>query len=131
MGGLSMTNAALLVAAILTIGVGAVHSWLGERRLIGPLLAPERRQGLLASSAFARQVLRFAWHVTTVAWWGIALILGALALAPLDPQGRLVVMAIGATFLVTGLLTLVASRGRHLAWPVFLAIAGLSLAPLL
>lgn len=126
-----MTNTTLLVAAILTIAIGAVHSWLGERRLIGPLLSPELRQGPLASSPFARQVLRFAWHLTSIAWWGIGAILAVLAFSPLDPQSRLMVAVIGATFLASGIVTLVASRSRHLAWPVFLAIAGLSLAPLL
>ena len=127
-----MTNATLLAAALLTFMIGAIHSWLGERRLLGPLLAPERRQGLLASSGFARRTLRFAWHLTTIAWWGIGAALIALAVSPpLDRQGRLVLGTIAATFLVTGIVTLVTSRGRHLAWPVFLAIAGLSVAPLL
>lgn len=127
-----MTPAILIAAALLIVFIGVVHSWLGERRLLGPLLAPERRQGLLASSAFARQTLRFAWHITTIAWWGIGAALIALALSPpLDRQGRLVLGTIAATFLVTGTVTLVTSRGRHLAWPVFLAIAALSAAPLL
>ncbi len=67
-----MLSTSLLLAAVLTFLVGAVHSWLGERKLIGPLLALE-----VAS----------------------------------------------ATFLVTGVIVLVTSRGRHLAWPVFLIIA--------
>src|SRR5258708_2928961 len=45
-----MLSTSLLVAAVLTFLVGAAHSWLGERKLIGPLLAPEGRQGLLAAS---------------------------------------------------------------------------------
>ena len=36
---------------------------------------------------------------------------------------------IAAIFAVTGIVTLAVSRGRHLAWPVFLAIAALSAAP--
>lgn len=129
---MAKVNATIFAAALLTFLIGAVHSWLGEWRLIGPLLAPEQRQGRLASSAFARGVLRFAWHVTTIAWWGIGAALIALAAsAPLDRQGRLVLAIIAVTFLVTGLVTLIAGRGRHLAWPVFLAIAGLSAAPLL
>jgi hypothetical protein len=122
----------LIAAAALTLAIGAVHSWLGERRLLGPLLAPGRRQGLLASSGFARRVLRFAWHLTTIAWWGAGAALIALAASPpLDRQGRLALATIAATFLVTGIVTLVVGRGRHLAWPVFLAIAGLAAAPLL
>lgn len=125
-----MTHITLAAAAVLTIVIGLVHSWLGERRLIGPLLSPERRQGMLVASAFARRVLRFAWHLTSIAWCGIGAILAALAVSPLDRQGRYALVAIGTTFLVTGMVTLVVSRGRHLAWPFFLAIAGLAIAPL-
>jgi len=126
-----MTNASLIAAALLTFIIGTVHSWLGERRLIGPLLALDQRQGILANSAFARRILRFAWHLTTLAWWGIGAILGALALSPVSGQGRAILWIIALLFLSTGLVTLITSRGRHLAWPVFLAIAGLSLLPIL
>ena len=126
-----MANMGLLAAGILAFAIGVVHSWLGERRVLGPLLAPARRQGILASSAFIRRVLRFAWHLTTLAWWGMGAILAALAFSPLDPQGRIVLVGIGVTFLLTGIVILVTSRGRHLAWPAFLAVAGLSAAPLL
>lgn len=118
----------LLVAAVLTFGVGLAHSWLGERKLIGPLVSPETRAGLLAQSGWARRVVRFAWHITTVAWWGIAALLVALAFSPLETQGRYALFAIAVIFGASGVLTLVTSRGRHLAWPVFLAVAGLSLA---
>lgn len=117
-----MISTSLLLAAVLTFLVGAAHSWLGERKLIGPLLAPEARQGLLART-WVRSVLRFAWHLTTIAWWGSAATFAALARAPLSAQGRLTVELASATFLVTGVVVLVTSRGRHLAWPVFLIIA--------
>jgi hypothetical protein len=126
-----MTSMPLFLAAGLTFAIGAVHSWLGERRLLGPLLSPQTRQGVLADSAFARQVIRFAWHVTTIAWWGIGAILMVLAFSPATGGGRLSAAIIAVTFLVTGGVILATSRGRHLAWPVFLAIAGLSAWPLL
>ena len=126
-----MLSISLVVAAVLTVLVGVVHSWLGEHRLIGPLLSPEGRRGILASSAFARGVLRFAWHLTSVAWWGFAAIMIVLAQAPPDGPARMVLVMTALMFLVTGLTTLITSRGRHLAWPVFLAIAGLCVAPLL
>lgn len=126
-----MVSTALLVAAALIFGVGAAHSWLGERLLIGPLLALDRREALLKKGGFGARVLRFAWHLTTVAWWGIGAMLVAIARLPLDPASRVILVVIAATFLVTGLTILLTSRGRHLAWPVFVAIAGLSLAPLL
>ena len=125
-----MIHLSLVVAAILTFGIGVVHSWLGEVRLIGPLTAPGKRQGLLDKSAFARQVLRFAWHLTTLAWWGIAAILALLAMSTIEGEIPTILTIIAVTFFVTGLVTLVSSCGRHLAWLVFFAIAGLSILPL-
>jgi hypothetical protein len=126
-----MTHASLLTAAALAFGVGVVHSWLGERWLIGPLLAPGRRQGMLEKSEFARRALRFAWHLTTIAWWGPAAMLVWLARAPLDSTGRAMLTITAVMFLITSIVTLAVSRGRHLAWPVFMAIAGLSIVPVL
>ncbi len=113
----------LLLAGVLLLGVGVVHSWLGEVRLIGPLLSPAGRSGVLAQSSYARNVLRFAWHLTTLTWWGMGLSVAALA-APfaVDPRVALL-FGTGVTCLLMGLIILAVGRGRHLAWPVFLAVA--------
>jgi hypothetical protein len=121
-----MTSTALVGASALLILIGIAHSWIGERRLIGPLLRPDSGSKLLDRSPFAGQTLRFAWHITTIAWWGTAAALIILARPPITGQGRAILVAIAATYAITGLITLVASRGRHLAWPVFFAIAGLT-----
>lgn len=118
-----MTSAALLTAAVLTVIIGLIHSWLGEVRLIGPLTAPETRTGLLAKSRFARDVLRFAWHLTTLTWIGIGAVFAIFARAPMNEAGRSVLLALALTMLLTGLVILYTGRGRHWAWPVFLAIA--------
>ena len=124
-------NAALLVSAGLTALLGIVHSGLGEARLIGPLLAPEGRTGLLARSAKARSILRFAWHLTSLAWWGLAAVLGALALAAPGRSETAVLAVVAVTLASSGLIILATSRGRHLAWPVFLLAAGLAVLPIL
>jgi FtsH-binding integral membrane protein len=85
----------------------------------------------LADSAYARNVLRFAWHLTTLAWWGVGAILVVLALSPFQGRESSILLIVTSTFLVTGLVALVMSRGRHLAGPVFLVIAGLSALSLL
>lgn len=126
-----MTSSALFAAALLTFAIGAIHSWLGERKLLGPLLAEGRRAGMLEKSEFARGVLRFAWHITTIAWWGMGAVLLAYSQMAPDAGLRIGSIVMAATFLVTGLIILAVSRGRHLAWPVFLAIAGLVLVPML
>ncbi len=123
-------NAVLVLAALMAAAAAIVHSMLGERKIIGPLLAPERRQrflDVLEKSALTRGVVRFAWHVTSVAWLGLAAVLVALASAPPEDRAAAVAGVVAATFFVTGSITLVASRGRHLAWPVFFAIAALCL----
>jgi hypothetical protein len=122
---------ALAAAAALTLIVGIAHSWLGERLLLGPLLAPASRSGLLRDSRTARRILRFAWHLTTLAWWGLAAIFLALAGAPLTAATRHVLAVLALTFLLTGSVILLSSKGRHLAWPAFLAIAGAAAFPLL
>jgi hypothetical protein len=115
----SLGNVSLLVAALLLLFVGAAHSYLGERYILVPLF----RRGAAASSPesrpFTRRTLRFAWHVTTVAWWGAAAALWAMR----DGSARAGVRALAVTFALTALVVLVGSRGRHLAWPVFLLIA--------
>jgi hypothetical protein len=125
------TPSALATAAVLLLAIGVVHSWLGERRLIGPLLAPDRRSGMLANSDRARKVLRFAWHLTTLTWWSLAAILLALAATPLTRQGMTILLIIATLSALSGLTILIVGRGRHLAWPVFLAVAGLTLWPLI
>jgi hypothetical protein len=68
--------------------------------------------------------LRFAWHITSVAWLGLASLILVLAQSPgaaQVTQARL----IAGVFGISGLAALVGSRGRHLSWVVFLVIAAL------
>ncbi|MGL4638069.1 MAG: hypothetical protein ACRCWF_18970 [Beijerinckiaceae bacterium] len=124
-----MVTVSFISATILTFVVAAAHSWLGERMLIGPILAIPAQSGPLASP-FKRCLLRVAWHVTSLAWIGLGLTLATLTLAPLNATIRWVAAVIGLTFLVSGLVSLVAARGRHPSWIAFLAIAFLCFWPL-
>lgn len=124
MGGL-----ALYLAAAAIVAIGLVHSVLGERWLIGPLLSPEFRRGMLAKSEFARRTLRFAWHITTLAWWGIAVVVVLLAQSSEVTSQSAVFFTLATMFVLTGAVTLVVSRGRHLAWPVFFGIGALLIVP--
>ena len=113
-------NNALYVAAILTIAISVAHSYLGERYILMRLFRHTDLPKLFGSDDFTKKTLRFAWHITSVAWLGFAAIL--ILMARGGPTVRALGVVIGATFLLHGLITLVASRGRHLAWPVFLTI---------
>lgn len=122
-----MSDGLLLSAALLLVVTAAVHSVVGERRLIGPVLA--RHDGIL-KSPLARFILRFAWHITSVAWAVIALILLALVLDP--PAVRWWAAAgTGAAFTTIGVFTAISSRGRHIGWPFLTGIGLAALASLL
>ena len=128
--GQAMIHPTLLMAAILCLAISIIHSWLGEQRLIGPMLQPSMHIGVL-KHRFARKLVRFVWHVSSLAWTGIGLVLAALAFLPLEASGFWMLAITGATFAVIGVLALWVGRGRHHAWIGFLAIAGLCAFPLI
>jgi hypothetical protein len=113
----------LVVAAVFVLLLGCAHSYLGERYILIRLFRRGELPELLGGQEFTRRTLRFAWHLTTVAWFGLASILLVVAAGSVGRRPELQVIA--ATFLVSGMVSLVASRGRHVSWVVFLAVAGL------
>ena len=115
----------LMIAAWLAFGVGIAHSVLGEKLLLIRLFRRPDLPTLAGSATFAARTLRFAWHITTVAWWGFAAMLVLASRDALSQHNALVALAV--TMLVTAAMILVASRGKHLAWPVFAAIAAAAL----
>ena len=121
-------NPMLITAAVLTMGIGIAHSWLGERYIISRLLRRDDLPKLFGDDTFTRQTLRFAWHLTTVAWFGLAAILAVLSGALVGIRvSDGVVFAIAMTFLINTLVALIFSKGRHLSWVVFAAITALCL----
>jgi len=115
----------LLVAAALAFAVGLAHSILGEKFILIRLFRRPDLPRLFGSSDFTVRTLRFAWHLTSVAWWGLAAVLVLLARPTLDHAA--VGLVVGGTFLVHFAVALVGSRGRHLAWVAFLAIGLLAI----
>jgi hypothetical protein len=118
-------NFYFVFAAVLTLAIGLAHSWLGERYILRRLFRRQNIPHLFGSDAFTKRTLRFAWHLTTIAWFGAAALIFILASSPPDASARMLSRVIAATFLVSGVVALVGSRGRHLSWVVFLLIAGL------
>jgi hypothetical protein len=110
----------LYVAAALIFLVGLAHSFLGERYILVRLLRKSDLPKLFGDDTFTRQTLRFAWHVTTVTWWGIAVLLIVLAKdrATLNDVANV----IGVTLLICGLLPLIMTKGKHLSWVAFFLI---------
>ncbi|HRX87966.1 MAG TPA: hypothetical protein P5528_00845 [Steroidobacteraceae bacterium] len=108
----------LLVAALATLLTAFAHSYFGEKRLIGPLVASN--DGVM-SRPLAKQVIRFAWHLTSALWVGQALLLLRAAADPLYYDSALIT-GIGILYLAIGLFDAAATRGRHIGWPLLTAI---------
>lgn len=116
-------NTFLIAGAVLAVGVALAHSYLGERYILIRLFRRADLPRLFGGDAFTRQTLRFAWHLTSIAWWGFAALLWIYAREAGSSARREALLVIAVTFLMTTVLTFGFSRGRHLAWIVFLAIA--------
>ena len=104
----------LWLSAITMTLTALVHSILGEKRLIKPLLALDNE---IMRRPLARKVIRFAWHFTT-----ILMILSALIVVwPSSPSSLIAIT--GALWLAIGLFDAAYTRGQHIGWP-FLAAGG-------
>lgn len=118
-------NHRLDLAVALVVALAVAHSFLGERYILQRLFRRDDLPRLFGSAEFTRRTLRFAWHVTSVAWLGLAAVLVVLSRPPIS--ARALGLAVGVTFLVQGGIALLGSRGRHLSWPVFLAVGLLAI----
>lgn len=108
------------IGSILLLIIGVAHSYLGECYILIRLFRREDLPTLFGSDEFTKNTLRFAWHLTTVAWWGFAAILFHLAQS--GESVSLVGNIIGVTFLIHFVIALQGSKGKHLSWIVFLVI---------
>jgi hypothetical protein len=104
----------LTVAALVLVAIALVHSFGGEVYLLRHL--PELRPLPSVFGTDARRTLRACWHTATVLGLGLA---GLLWRAPVQET-------VALTLLGCSLLWLVCSRGRHLGWLGFLAVAALA-----
>jgi len=99
-----------VVGAIALLLLAVAHSVLGEVRVVGPLLAADWSVGL--PRGIADRIVRFAWHLPSLAWLALALIL----------LGGPISVAIAIAAGVPGLVLFLTVRA-HLAWPLFLLAA--------
>ena len=114
----------LYLAAFLAFTLGIAHSVLGERYILVRLFRRNSLPRLFGGTEFTARTLRFAWHVTTVAWFGFGALLLLAGSGDLTTSGTLRV--IGVTFIASGFLPLCLSRGRHLSWLVLFSIGGIA-----
>jgi hypothetical protein len=113
----------LFAAAAATLVTAFTHSYFGERRLIRPLVASNA--GVM-SSVLAKQIVRFAWHLTSLLWAVQILLLVRGAMEP-SSMDRTAIGGIGVVHLGAGLFDAVYTRGRHIGWPLLAAIGCFSL----
>ncbi len=118
-----MSPPGFTAAAILMVLLAGAHSVLGERFIIARLMRRAQPE-LFGDDAFTKQTLRFAWHVTTIAWFALAT---ALLLIPSPALGWIVVASLAAT----SIMTVAVTRGKHLSWVVELAAVAALLTDLL
>lgn len=91
-----------------------IHSIVGEQRLISPILTLETP---LTKQTLAGQVLRFAWHLTSV----LMVLCAMIVVWPAVPVG--LIRLTGLIWFLVGIADAILTRGKHLGWP-FLAAAG-------
>jgi len=116
-----MVTIALIAAAVLIAALGVAHSILGEKYIIGWLLKHDLPR-LFGGTSFTAGTIRFAWHITTVLFVGLAGVLLAIAMgAPTST----VLVVIGSTFTLSAVLPIWFTRARHLSWVVLLVAGGL------
>jgi hypothetical protein len=113
----------LYAAATLIVLLGIAHSYLGERYILMRLFKRDNLPKLFGGTAFTAGTLRFVWHLITVAWFGIAAVAVQASGATVDSRSVLQVLSVMA--FVSGLLPLYFTRGKHLSWAVFFAVAAL------
>ena len=89
-----------------------IHSILGERRLIGPLLLGDDP---LMKRSLARQVVRYAWHFTSV----LMALSAAVVVWPDVPTG--VLQLTGLVWLLCGIADAVLTKYVHPGWPFLVA----------
>lgn len=106
----------LYISAILMSVTAIIHSWAGEKRLIGPILANGSKA---IPTAQGRRVLRNAWHLTSA-----FMLTNAAVVAWPDVAAGLKTL-VAAFWLMVGLFALIASRGKHVGWPS-LTLAGIT-----
>lgn len=117
-------NPLLTAAAVLCLVLALGHSYLGERYILIRLFRRADLPHLFGSDVFTKRTLRFAWHITSVAWLGFGALL--LAQATGDGSARTVLRILAWTFAAHAVVTLVGSCARHFAWVLFTAIAAIT-----
>ena len=107
----------LTFSAVAMAFTAIAHSIVGEKRLIGPLLA----LNIDLLLGYRANLVRFAWHFTS-----LLMIVTALLVAWPGTPGQLIKIT-GAMWLVAGVGDAILTRGKHIGWPLLSAAGILAL----
>ncbi len=115
-------NSYLFIAAILTFIAGLAHSLMGERFFLVRLFKADYPEALGIDESI-NQTTRMAWHLTTLALWCIAILIGVVAFHPGDALAGWIGNVIAGFFTLSGILSIIGSHGRQFLGLGFLLIA--------
>ena len=118
-----MQQILLTTTAILIVATMLVHSFLGQRRIIRPLL--DDGTGVM-QRPLARFIVPFAWHLTSFIGLIVAAILLGWAWMP-EQALAIGLAATGLVFTVSGIWDAIGSKGKHVGWPPLTLIGLLAL----
>ncbi|MFQ1699446.1 hypothetical protein ACJ5NV_02510 [Loktanella agnita] len=118
----------ILTSAACLLLTSTLHAVGGEIYLLRPMF--RHRGNRVLDNQLGRLVLRFAWHVTSLSWVMLAVILYGMVYAP-GVLNQVILLSVGMGFLVIGLFDLVVSKGRHVGWPLLTLTGVFALAALI
>ena len=122
---MALMDGMLVLAAILVFIIGAVHSYLGERHIFKRLLILDNLPLLRHDRKYTENVIRYAWHLTSIAWWGLACVIVSLSGTQANPA--VIGLVAGGTLVLTGLVIIVTAGKRHPAWWLFIVSGSLTI----
>ena len=116
-------------AGTLAFVVGLVHSFLGERLIFSRLrvtgLVPTNGGSVLHERHV--RILWASWHVVTVLGWCIAALLFWLSMpTPARAAQSVIAPLVIASMLISSILVLVGTKGKHPGWAGLLGVAVLT-----
>lgn len=122
-------NIYFLIAGILSILLGLVHSILGEylifkdKRIKGSIVPSQKSQGLREKHL---RIIWATWHLASIFGWCIGAILIKISLVQdeLNPAFvDLIVQSIVVAMVAGSVIVVYATKGRHPGWIVLFLIA--------
>ncbi len=113
-------NIWLLSSGLLAILGGIAHGYLGEKNILSSLLSEENAKGVLKPKV-TRNILRGVWHLPAASWAIMGLMTIYYSFSPSPPTVPILVAIL--VYLVGMFTNLIATKGKHIGWPLLLFIS--------